>query len=33
MEIGNNLKGYEDVKWSQLLNYVFDIFVYDFKKA
>ena len=26
MEIGNNLKGYEEIKWKTLLNRSFDIF-------
>lgn len=32
VEIGNNLRGYENIKWSQLLQYTHEIFDNDFKK-
>lgn len=30
MEIGNNLKGYEEIKWTQLVSMVHDIFDFDY---
>lgn len=30
--IGLNLKGYEDIKWKQMMDHSFDIFQHDYKK-